>query len=50
MKHAKPKIKIPANIDPIKLADDIKSGITTEWIKRRKAIKHELKPLLVQKS
>ena len=42
------KIKIPANADPIKLADDMKSGITTEWIKRRRAVKREVKPLLVR--
>ena len=48
MKKAKPII--PANVDPIKLADEIKSGITTEWIKRRRAIKREVKPLLVQQS
>ena len=34
----------------IELADEMKSGITTEWIKRREAIKRESKPLLVQQS
>ncbi len=45
---AKSKAKIPANVDPIKLADEMKSGITIEWIKRRRAIKREVKPLLVR--
>ena len=44
----KPKIKIPANVDPIKLADEIKANMTTEWLKRRVRIKS--KPLLVQQS
>ena len=46
------KIKptIPANINPIKLADEIKSGMTAEWVKRRKAVKSQVKPLLVQQS
>ncbi len=34
----------------IELADDIKKGITSEWIKRRQTVKHESKPLLVQRS
>ena len=34
----------------IELADKIKSGISTEWIKRRKALKREVKPLLVRQS
>ena len=25
---------IPANVDPIKLADEIKRGMATEWLKR----------------
>ena len=44
---AKARAKIPANVDPIKLADEIKKGMTTNWIKRRKAMKREVKPLLV---
>ena len=32
----------------IELADEIKSGMTTEWLKRREKIKS--KPLLVQQS
>ena len=32
----------------IELADEMKKGITTDWINRRQAIKHEIKPLLVQ--
>ena len=34
----------------IDLADEIKKGITTEWIKRRKYIRHEAKPLLARQS
>lgn len=34
LKSAKSKVKIPANIDPIKLADKIKGNMTTEWLKR----------------
>lgn len=44
----KAKVKIPANIDPIKLADEIKGDMASEWIKRRHAIKREPKPLLAQ--
>lgn len=43
----KAKAKIPANVDPIKLADEIKKGMAANWAKRRKAMKHEFKPLLV---
>ena len=48
MKHKKSEFKIPANVDPIKLADEIKGDMTAEWIKRREKIKS--KPLLVQRS
>ncbi|MCH8004454.1 MAG: hypothetical protein IH934_07550 [Nanoarchaeota archaeon] len=34
----------------IELADEMKRGMTTEWIKRRQAIKQESKLLLVQQS
>jgi len=44
----KSKVKIPANIDPIKLADEIKGDMAGEWLKRREKIKS--KPLLVQQS
>ncbi len=46
-------MKNPKNMttkELIELADEIKRGMTTEWIKRRKAIKRELKPLLVRQS
>ena len=46
MKKLKPLI--PANVDPVKLADEIKGDMAAEWIKRRQAIKKEAKPLLVQ--
>ena len=39
---------IPANVDPIKLADEIKGDMASEWLKRREKIKS--KPLLVQQS
>ena len=34
----------------IELADEMKRGMTTEWVKRRQAIKRESKPLLVRQS
>ena len=46
-------MKNPKNMtteELIELADEIKGDMTTEWIKRRKAIKQEIKPLLVQRS
>ncbi|MEK6946008.1 MAG: hypothetical protein AABX32_00210 [Nanoarchaeota archaeon] len=46
-------MKNPENMtakELIELADEIKSGITTEWIKRRKSIRRESKPLLVRQS
>lgn len=46
MKKTKPLI--PANVDPIKLADEIKGDMATEWLKRREKVKS--KPLLVQQS
>ena len=46
MKRSKPVV--PANVDPVKLADEIKGNMATEWIKRREKIK--AKPLLVQQS
>ena len=46
MKKAKPLIS--ANVDPIKLADEIKGDMAGEWLKRREKIKS--KPLLVQQS
>ncbi|MBI2654757.1 hypothetical protein HYX02_08200 [Candidatus Woesearchaeota archaeon] len=42
------KPKIPINVDPIKLADEIKGDMAGEWLKRREKIKP--KPLLVQRS
>lgn len=42
----KTKVKIPANVDPIKLADEIKGDMASEWVKRREKVKP--KPLLVQ--
>ena len=42
------KSKIPKNVDPIELADEIKRGMTDEWLKRREKTKS--KPLLVQQS
>ena len=42
----KAKLKIPANLDAIKLADSIKGDIAAEWLKRRQ--KAKFKPLLVQ--
>ena len=42
----KSKVKIPASVDPIRMADEIKSGMASEWLKRREKIKS--KPLLVQ--
>lgn len=39
---------IPANVDPIKLADEIKGDLTTEFIKRMKKV--ESKAPLVLKS
>ena len=44
----KSKVKVPANIDTIELADYMKTGITTSWLKRREKIKS--KPLLVRQS
>jgi hypothetical protein len=32
------KALIPANVDPIKLADEIKGDMAKEWLKRKKAI------------
>ena len=46
-------MKDPKNMttkELIELADEIKSGMAAEWIKRRQAIKREAKPLLVQQS
>ena len=37
---------IPANVDPIKLADEIKGDMAAEWLKRRERVK--LKPLLAR--
>ena len=34
----------------IELADEMKKGITTGWINRRKTINREIKPLLVRQS
>ena len=49
IKHmANIKPKIPANVDPIRLADGIKGDMATEWLKRREKVKS--KPLLVQRS
>ena len=45
---AKIEPHIQANVDPIKLADEIKGNMAVEWIKRREKIKS--KPLLVQQS
>ena len=45
---AKIKLFIPASADPIKLADEIKGDMASEWLKRREKIKS--KPLLVQQS
>ena len=45
---AKLKHIIPANVDPIKLADEIKGDMAGEWLKRREKIKS--KSLLVQQS
>ncbi|MEK6984430.1 MAG: hypothetical protein AABX33_07690 [Nanoarchaeota archaeon] len=42
----KPKPVIPANVDPVKLADEIKGDMASEWLKRRESIKS--KPLLVR--
>lgn len=39
---------IPKDVDPIKLADEIKGDMAAEWLKRRENIK--LKPLAVQQS
>lgn len=44
----KTKPSIPINVDPIKLADEIKEDMAGEWMKRREKIKS--KPLLVQQS
>ena len=44
----KPKQIIPEDVDPIKLADEIKGDMATEWLKRRESIKS--KPLLVRQS
>jgi len=44
-------MKDPKNMtteELIELADEIKRGMTTEWIKRRHAIKQESKSLQVQ--
>ncbi len=30
----KPEAIIPADVDPVKLADKIKGNMTTEWLKR----------------
>ena len=38
-----------STVELIELADEIKRGMTDEWVKRRQAVKRELKPLLVQK-
>ncbi|MBS3096541.1 hypothetical protein J4480_03820 [Candidatus Woesearchaeota archaeon] len=46
MKKHKPLI--PANVDPIALADEIKGDMASEWLKRREKIKS--KPLLAQQS
>jgi hypothetical protein len=40
--------KIPANIDPVKLADEIKGDMASEWIRRRQTVKRESKPLPAQ--
>lgn len=37
---------IPKNVDPIKLADEIKGDMASEWLERREKIKP--KSLLVQ--
>ena len=47
-KHKTMKPIIPADIDPIKLADEIKGDMAAEWIKRREKIKS--KPLLARQS
>ena len=39
---------IPANVDPIKLADDIKGNLTFAWIKRRARLR--TKSRLAQRS
>ena len=38
---------IPKNVDPIKLADEIKGDLTTEFIKRMKKIEPKF-PLVLQ--
>ncbi len=31
----KDKYRIPADVDPVELADKIKGNLTSEWLKRR---------------
>ena len=40
------KAKIPANVDPIKLADEIKSNMTTEFLRDIKNIRNVDKLLM----
>lgn len=35
----KPRAVIPADVDPIELADIIKGDMTTEWLKRKEMLK-----------
>lgn len=44
---AKLKPIIPANVDPIKLADEIKGDLTTEFIKRMKKVESKV-PLVLK--
>lgn len=39
MKHAKAKVKVPANVDPIKLADEIKRGMAKKFLRDMKHLK-----------
>ena len=44
---AKFKPIIPVNVDPIKLADEIKGDLTTEFIKRMKRVESKV-PLVLK--
>lgn len=44
-----PRVRIPADVDPIALADRLKGDLTAEWLKRRAKLKrYKLKSLPVR--
>ena len=38
----KSKFKAPANVDPIRLADEIKKGLSENWLKRREILRKRI--------